>query len=227
VQPAAGPEPTACLAASRSVCYRNGIASLRRTREEAPMSLLLQFSDSAPDEIVHRAEAFADIERHLAALGVRFERWEAHAQLTDESTLEEILAAYAPDIERLKREQGYLSVDVVRFKRPPYDPRWPEKAHAARTKFLDEHTHAEDEVRFFVEGSGAFYLRIDGHVTVVLCERGDLISVPAGTRHWFDMGSDPEFCAVRLFGNEGGWIAKFTGDKISASFPSFDSVRHP
>jgi 1,2-dihydroxy-3-keto-5-methylthiopentene dioxygenase len=189
------------------------------------MSLLLQFSDSAPGAVLQRADTFDEIVRHLKPLGVRFERWDAHQVLTDESSLEEILSAYAPDIERLKRENGYRSADVVRLKRPPYDPRWPDKAQAARSKFLEEHTHAEDEVRFFVEGSGAFYLRIAGLVTLVVCECGDLISVPAGTRHWFDMGSDPAFCAIRVFGSEGGWIAQFTGDKISGTFPSFDAVR--
>jgi 1,2-dihydroxy-3-keto-5-methylthiopentene dioxygenase len=189
------------------------------------MSLLVQFSESAPDRVLQRSETFADIERELQALGIGFERWDAPAQLTIESSADEILQAYAPDIERLKRSRGYRTADVVRLKRDPADAGWPEKARAARHKFLDEHTHSEDEVRFFVEGSGAFYLHLAGRVTVVLCERGDLLSVPAGTLHWFDMGSDPAFCAIRLFGTDAGWLASFTGDKISARFPSFDSVR--
>jgi 1,2-dihydroxy-3-keto-5-methylthiopentene dioxygenase len=97
-------------------------------------------------------------------------------------------------------------------------PDHPEKA-AMRTKFLSEHTHSEDEVRFFVEGSGLFSLHIGGSVYLVTCERGDLLSVPAGTRHWFDMGDSPRFAAIRLFLDPSGWVAKYTGDAIADRFP--------
>jgi 1,2-dihydroxy-3-keto-5-methylthiopentene dioxygenase len=188
------------------------------------MSLLLQFDESAPDRPVAEARELNDIVRLLAPLGVNFERWDATKSLHADSTQQDILQAYATDIDRLKRTRGYRSADVVRLKRVPGDAEWPTKAAAARQKFLDEHTHAEDEVRFFVEGRGLFCLRGHGHVSLVLCERGDLLSVPAGTQHWFDMGSDPEFCAIRLFGSEAGWVANFTGDKISARFASCDHV---
>jgi 1,2-dihydroxy-3-keto-5-methylthiopentene dioxygenase len=189
------------------------------------MSLLLQFAESAPDALLQRAEGLPQIAHALEQLGVRFERWDARQPLGESSTQEQILDAYAADIARLKTAWGYRSADVVRLKRDPSDASWPQKAAGARQKFLEEHTHAEDEVRFFVEGSGLFYLRLAGLVTLVLCERGDLLSVPAGTPHWFDMGTDPAFCAIRLFGTEAGWVANFTGDKISARFPSFDRVR--
>ena len=100
-------------------------------------------------------------------------------------------------------------------------PDHPER-EALRGKFLSEHTHAEDEVRFFVEGQGLFSLHIDQEVLVTLCERGDLISVPAGTRHWFDMGPTPSFCALRFFNNSAGWVATFTGDSIAERFPRLD-----
>ena len=191
------------------------------------MSLVLQFSDSDPERVIARANDVREIAELLAPLGVRFERWSASVALADDSAQPEILAAYAGDIERLQRENGYRSVDVVRLKRDSStsDEVWAEKARAARGKFLEEHTHAEDEVRFFVEGSGMFCLHIAGKVTQIVCERGDLLSVPAGTRHWFDMGEDPAFCAIRLFGNESGWVASFTGDKLASNFPSYDQVR--
>jgi len=189
------------------------------------MSLLLQLAESDPKLVLHRSEACDDIAQRLAELGVRFERWAANEPLNETSTPDAILRAYSADIERLKSAWGYRSADVVRLKRDASDAEWPQKAAGARNKFLDEHTHAEDEVRFFVEGSGLFYLRLRGMISLVLCERGDLLSVPAGTPHWFDMGSDPAFCAIRLFGTEAGWVANFTGDKISARFPSFDQLR--
>ncbi len=100
----------------------------------------------------------------------------------------------------------------------------PQKAEL-RAKFLDEHRHGEDEVRFFVAGRGLFVLHIEEHVYAVLCERNDLISVPAGTRHWFDMGEHPHFVAVRLFNNPEGWVAQFTGDDIASRFPCWKTER--
>jgi 1,2-dihydroxy-3-keto-5-methylthiopentene dioxygenase len=189
------------------------------------MSHVLQFSESAPDRMLARASTLPEIVALLEPLGVRFERWAADVRLSDDSSSEQILAAYARDIERLKREQGYRSADVVRLKRTPGDAGWEEKARAARAKFFDEHTHAEDEVRFFVEGSGMFCLHLSGKVTLIVCERGDLLSVPAGTQHWFDMGSEPEFCAIRLFGSEAGWVASFTGETLAQRFANYDDVR--
>lgn len=93
------------------------------------------------------------------------------------------------------------------------------KKDALREKFLNEHTHGEDEVRFFVEGAGLFCLHIGDEVFQVLCEKNDLISVPAHTPHWFDMGSEPNFTAIRIFDNPEGWIAQFTGDDIASAYP--------
>ena len=57
----------------------------------------------------------------------------------------------------------------------------------------------------------------------VLCEKDDLISVPAGTRHWFDMGPEPYFVAIRVFTNPAGWVANFTGSDIAAQFPRLEA----
>jgi 1,2-dihydroxy-3-keto-5-methylthiopentene dioxygenase len=156
------------------------------------------------------------VERALAAIGVRYERWAAPASFDRDATEAEVLADYRPEIERLKETGGYQVADVIRLRRGV------ENAAALRAKFLDEHIHDEDEVRFFVEGRGAFYLRSDLGVHRVLCERGDLLGVPAGTRHWFDMGADPAFTAIRLFTNPEGWVARFTGDPVARQVPEID-----
>jgi 1,2-dihydroxy-3-keto-5-methylthiopentene dioxygenase len=57
----------------------------------------------------------------------------------------------------------------------------------------------------------------------VLCEKGDLISVPANTTHWFDMGKDPDFKCIRLFTTEDGWVGDFTGSEIARQFPDMDA----
>jgi len=104
-------------------------------------------------------------------------------------------------------------VDAIRM-----TPNHPDRA-ALRNKFLSEHTHSEDEVRFFVEGRGLFCLHIGAEVLQILCEKDDWISIPACTKHWFDMGSEPQFCAIRFFNNPQGWVAEFTGEAIAERFP--------
>jgi 1,2-dihydroxy-3-keto-5-methylthiopentene dioxygenase len=148
----------------------------------------------------------------LNHIGVRFEHWPTRDRGED------ILAAYAPEIAALKIEGGYQTVDVVSV-----TPDHPDRA-VMRTKFLSEHIHAEDEVRFFVGGEGLFTLHHDGRVFDVLCTKGDLMSVPAGMKHWFDMGAAPHFTAIRLFVNPDGWVAAFTGDDISDRFPRHEPV---
>lgn len=154
----------------------------------------------------------ARIAAALAPIGVRFEQWPSRP-LPAEADQDAVLEAFAPEVARLKAEQGYCTVDVIRMV-----PEHPERT-ALRTKFLSEHRHSEDEVRFFVEGEGLFTLRDETHVHAVLCEEGDLISVPAGMRHWFDMGPRPRFTAIRLFIEPAGWVADFTGDAIADRFP--------
>jgi 1,2-dihydroxy-3-keto-5-methylthiopentene dioxygenase len=158
----------------------------------------------------------AEIAQLLGEAGVRFERWEAEAPLADDADSAAVLAAYRTSVARVQADGGYGTVDVIRLQKGAPN------AAEMRAKFLDEHAHTEDEVRFFVEGSGSFYLRTNGRVYQAICVRGDLISVPAGTRHWFDMGADPEFTAIRWFNNQTGWVPQFTGDAIAKRFPTYE-----
>ncbi|MET0255667.1 MAG: acireductone dioxygenase [Luteibacter sp.] len=177
------------------------------------MSRLRIYDDHKNDAPVTTHENHADIARALNAVGVRFEQWEAAQPIAPGATQDEVIAAYRADIDRLMSENGYRSVDVISLK-----PDNPDRA-AFRQKFLNEHTHSEDEVRFFVAGAGQFTLHIDGKVYEVLCEKGDLIGVPDGTPHWFDMSESPYFVAIRLFTNTEGWVANFTGTDIAEQFP--------
>ena len=177
------------------------------------MSELRIYSENDGAKPLSTHTQHVDIARELGAVGVRFEQWEASKPVAPGASQEEVIAAYHADIDRLQREQGYQAVDVISLK-----PDHPDRV-ALRAKFLNEHTHSEDEVRFFVAGRGQFTLHIDGKVYEVLCVQGDLIGVPDGTRHWFDMSEAPYFIAIRLFTNKEGWVANFTGSDIAEKFP--------
>lgn len=157
----------------------------------------------------------AAISACLNGIGVRFERWQTKP-LPATASQEEVLAAYQEDVARLNAEYGFKSVDVVALR--PDNP----KKDELRAKFLDEHIHKDFEVRYFVDGRGLFYLNVGDSVYAVLCEQGDLISVPADTLHWFDMGTNPDFKCIRLFVVPDGWVAEFSGDNIASRYPTFD-----
>lgn len=167
---------------------------------------------AAPERVLTDGSAIADA---LGQKGILFERWKADVELAAGDDQATVLNAYAKQIDKLKRANGYVTADVVRMV-----PDAPNRADM-RKKFLNEHQHSEDEVRFFVEGTGSFYLHLGNHVYQVICERNDLLSVPDGTRHWFDMGPTPRFTAIRLFTNPEGWVANFTGETIAERFPTF------
>jgi 1,2-dihydroxy-3-keto-5-methylthiopentene dioxygenase len=176
------------------------------------MSRLTVYRDDNPDAPVLRTEDRTAIAAELTPIGVRFERWDSPVTLSPDDSAETILEAYRPYLDRLMGETGAGSADVIKL--TPDNP----QAGALRQKFLAEHIHSEDEVRFFVHGSGNFIMHVDGRVLDAFCEQGDLISVPAGTRHWFDAGEKPFFTALRVFTDTSGWVAQYTGDAISDRF---------
>jgi len=180
------------------------------------MSVLSVYHETRPDQPLKVLTHAEDIAATLSEVGVQLERWEASAPIAAGASQDEVIAAYRPQIDKLMAERGYVAVDVISLTRDH-----PQKDEL-RAKFLDEHRHAEDEVRFFVAGRALFSLHIEDMVYTVLCEKNDLITVPAGTRHWFDMGEEPHFIAIRLFNNPEGWVAEFTGERIADQFPRLD-----
>ncbi|GGM40052.1 acireductone dioxygenase [Longimycelium tulufanense] len=187
------------------------------------MTLLQIMPEHDGQKVLLRTTDIERIREELEPHGIVLERWDT-VPLSPEAGSDDVLAAYESDVERVKKQGDYRLVDVVRLVPNDQDPEWPAKAKAAREKFLDEHTHDEDEVRFFVEGRGCFYLHLGDRVYAVVCEAGDLMSVPAGTRHWFDMGTSPRFCAIRFFQEEDGWVAGFTGDTVASHIPYLDEL---
>jgi 1,2-dihydroxy-3-keto-5-methylthiopentene dioxygenase len=177
--------------------------------------VILRANGAGAPQIVRDPDA---IRRHLATAEVEYERWPTGDALPADASQDQVLAHHADAIRRLDARFGFTAIDVVAMR-----PDHPERA-GARAKFLREHTHADFEVRFFVAGCGTFYLRPGDDVLAMVCTAGDLISVPPGLRHWFDMGTAPSFRCIRFFTTKDGWVGNFTGDEIAARLPDADRL---
>src|SRR5918911_258027 len=165
-----------------------------------------------PDEARTITETEA-VTAYLANIGITYERWEAASPLSQNASAEEVLAAYASEVERLKRRGGYVAADVINVNS--------QTAGLAEmlAKFKREHWHDEDEVRFIVDGRGLFHIRPQaGPVVGIEVAAGDLVCVPAGTRHWFNLCSELEIKAIRLFQRSDGWTPYYTESKVDLRY---------
>ncbi|MBS1797433.1 MAG: cupin domain-containing protein [Acidobacteria bacterium] len=166
-----------------------------------------------PDKNLTLTEV-TEIAAYLAAAGVDYERWDAgEARVSPDATENEILAAYADEIERLKAQGGYVTADVINV--VPTTP----GLDAMLDRFNKEHWHTEDEIRFIVKGHGLFHIAPEtGDVFSIEMEAGDLIRVPRGARHWFDLCADRTVRAIRLFQDPAGWEAHYTDSGRDADY---------
>lgn len=140
----------------------------------------------------------------LAPFGIWYEKWDVEGRIGKDAANEEILAAYAPEIERLKQAGGFVTADVINV--TPETP----GLDAMLEKFAKEHTHSEDEVRFTVKGQGVFHIHpANGPVFAVHVESGDLINVPRDTQHWFNLCDDRMIRCIRLFEDASGWTPHY------------------
>lgn len=156
---------------------------------------------------------FEEIQKYLKIKGIAFSKWKAEFELKDGDDQETILKAYQHELQPFMREHGFQSADVinVHLQTPNIE--------AIREKFLQEHTHSEDEVRFFVDGEGLFWFNFGPDEVVCLtCTRGDFLSVPRGQKHWFDLAPKYFVKAIRIFSNTEGWVAHYTDSGIDKQF---------
>jgi 1,2-dihydroxy-3-keto-5-methylthiopentene dioxygenase len=154
------------------------------------------------------------IKAFLAERGVWFDQWEAKAEFDDKADQETVLAAYEHVLKPYMDMNGYQTADVISV-HPGMD-----NLDAIKTKFLSEHTHSEDEVRFFVDGEGLFWFNMEkgNPVFCVICQKGDLISVPANTKHWFDFGPKTFVKAIRVFIDQSGWVPHYTESGVDTPY---------
>lgn len=181
------------------------------------MTILVTYPDTG-GEAIDVTRDYQAITDTMLDIGVHLERWPVR-DIADDADSGLVMTAYTDEISKLNREYGFQSVDVVALK--PDNP----QAAEFRGKFLSEHTHSDFEVRFFVDGTGLFYLHVEDKVYAIMCEKGDLISVPENTTHWFDMGTKPDFKCIRFFIIPDGWVAEFTGSDIASRHISYDAYQ--
>ena len=162
------------------------------------------FRDSG--EVIEGVEA---VKEFLSKYGITYERWDIgklpenlkkNYQLSKEEK-EAIIEAYNEELEKLKKEKGYITQDVVILseKTPNLDE--------LMAKFQREHHHTDDEVRFVVDGSGIFPVKLEGRIVEIHVGAGDLIIVPAGARHWFELDENKKIKCIRVFKTPSGWEA--------------------
>ncbi|MCW5969772.1 MAG: cupin domain-containing protein [Blastocatellales bacterium] len=146
-----------------------------------------------------------EIRDYLSSLGITYEEWAPAHDVAPDANADDILAAYSAEIERLKAEGGYVAADVINV-----NPSTP-GLEAMLAKFSREHWHDDDEVRFIIHGRGVFHIHPrGGDVAAIEVSPGDLIRVPAGTHHWFDLCAEREIRAIRLFKDPAGWTPNYT-----------------
>jgi 1,2-dihydroxy-3-keto-5-methylthiopentene dioxygenase len=154
-----------------------------------------------------------EIRKHLAGIDIEYERWPIAEDLAAEASAEQVLNAYAVQIEQLKQRGGYVTADVidVNADTPGLD--------TMLAKFNIEHRHDEDEVRYIVAGRGLFHIHPQaGPVVALEVEAGDLIRVPRGTLHWFDLCGDRRIRAIRLFQDSTGWTPHYTNSGVDRGY---------
>ncbi len=175
------------------------------------MSYVAVYHVATPDTPNKVLTHFDDIASTLAEHGVRFERWQP-AIIEKGASDAAMIAAYQARIDAL----GFSCVEVfsVSGDHAQKEP--------LRGQLLTERHYREDEVHFFIAGQGLFALHIGDYVYGVRCEKNDLLVIPAGMRHWFDMGENPHVVALRLFERGAGGEPEFTGEDIADRFPGLD-----
>lgn len=154
-----------------------------------------------------------EVAGYLSGIGIDYERWENIGEIGPDASDDEILEFYSAEIEALKAKGGYVTADVINI--VPTTP----NLDAMLGKFNKEHWHDEDEVRFIVKGHGLFHIAPEnGDVVSIEMEAGDMIRVPRGTHHWFNLCGDKTVRAIRLFQDVSGWTPQYTGSGTDAAY---------
>jgi 1,2-dihydroxy-3-keto-5-methylthiopentene dioxygenase len=156
------------------------------------------------------------INAFLNPFGIFYEHWGVEGRIREDATDQQILEAYASEIERVKKAGAYTTVDVINV--TPETP----GLDALCDRFNKEHIHTEDEVRFCVKGRGLFHIHPAGTegapVFSVELDAGDMINVPKGTQHWFDLCKERNIKAIRFFQDKSGWTPHYVDNGVHTEY---------
>ena len=154
-----------------------------------------------------------EVREYLLKLGINYERWPTSERVAPDASADKVLEAYAEEIEQLKASGGYVTADLIDVN--PDTPGLEEML----AKFDREHWHDEDEVRFIISGGGVFHIHDrSGEVVAIEVRAGDLIRVPRGTLHWFNLCAERRIRAIRLFQDKSGWTPHYTDSQVDRNY---------
>ncbi len=167
------------------------------------------------DKVLTEADEIQDF---VGQYGLDYEKWNIDKLHSDEAQglevdteQERILAVFADEVDALKERGGYQTADVIAL--TPDTPNLDE----ILAKFDKEHHHTEDEVRFVVDGRGVFVIHADDDTVFdVEVHPGDLLVVPDGTHHWFELCEDKQIQCIRVFSSKDGWVAHYSEPEEAA-----------
>jgi len=172
------------------------------------LAVHLHTSPELPNKVLNHAD---DIASTLAAVGIDYRRLELPAPLRPGCEQAEFDAAYGLWLQAFMGREGYVQQELLNLQR-----NHPQKLEL-RAQYLDEQAQPSVSAWLFVGGFAQLSVHLDGYVYVLQGERGDLLTLPAGTRHWFDLGEEPHVLALRL--SLGDEAPERTGDGIASRFP--------
>jgi 1,2-dihydroxy-3-keto-5-methylthiopentene dioxygenase len=155
----------------------------------------------------------------LAPLGVQLNRWAVSdqpelqpllaQQELSEAEKQQVLTALDHYFIALQHTAGYRSRDLIAL-----HPDMP-NLEVLLAKFDKIHTHADDEVRYIIDGEGVFgFVQPDGTQVRLTVQPEEYINVPAGTEHWFYLTPSRRIKAVRYFTDTAGWVPQYTDRPI-------------
>ncbi len=160
-----------------------------------------------------------EIQVELKKVGIDYKTWHTKKEFNKDTSKQDIENLFEKEIKQVLKENNFSSYDIMNINSEM------EGLETLKEKFIPEHIHDDNEVRFFIDGAGLFCIHHKNRIYQILCTKGDYIAVPAKVKHWFDMGSKPSFKCIRFFENETGWLAKYTGDSISTQYPLYDKFK--
>lgn len=178
------------------------------------LSVYAQAHPQQPMKVLGRPEHVAST---LAEFGVRYAQHEPVEPVGHSPSDEQLLAAYQPVLKPWLDEAGEQLIKVVRSVAGQV------LTDAPHAHCLDEHSHNEDEVHLFVAGQALIGLHAAGMVYELICEKGDLLVIPAGTLHWFDGGEPAHWVTIRLLGGVQESCVRLSGDPIASVFSRLDA----